>query len=260
MVHALKEAHRVLKPNGLLIDLRPAPAHRRLGLGEGRRWRETGPLHEVLDDDFAADAAVEKMIRNGYLGVERRARFQLDRVMDSMDEARDFMEDFDQRRDIPSHAALLDELEQQRAQLAKPDRITVRGPMKLVVLRKLEPPVEADKRGDTMILAIVPDASRVEALLNNLSEADFSLKDVSVIMQDIATRNQIAKDTGPLRGAKPAQLSGALKQAGISDASAQRLMDAVKSGKAIIVMKADPKYEQAAREMFTDMSAEVLED
>ena len=34
MVHALTEAHRVLKPSGLLIDMRPAAKHRRAGLGE----------------------------------------------------------------------------------------------------------------------------------------------------------------------------------------------------------------------------------
>lgn len=260
MVHALKEAHRVLKPNGLLIDLRPAPAHRRLGLGEGRRWREVGELHEVLDDDYAADAAVEQLVRDGYLRVERRSGFQLDRVMDSIEEAREFMADFDQRRDLPTHASLLQELERQRAQLAKPGKISVRGPMKLVVLRKLEPAASKDKnRGETMILAILPDASKVETLLNNLSEADFNLKDVSVIMQDAAARDQIAKDAGPLQGAKPAQLAEALKKAGVSGASAQRLFDAVKSGKAVVAMKVDPKYEQAAREMFTDMSAEVVE-
>ncbi len=32
MVHALREAHRVLKPDGLLLDLRPGPVHRRVGI------------------------------------------------------------------------------------------------------------------------------------------------------------------------------------------------------------------------------------
>ncbi len=140
MVHALKEAHRVLKPNGLLIDLRPAPAHRRLGLGEGRRWREVGPLHEVLDDDYAADESVARMVREGYLRPEKRMRFQLDRVMDTVEDARAFIDDFDQRREIPTHAPLLERAEQERARRGKPpQKITIRGPMKLVVLRKLEP-------------------------------------------------------------------------------------------------------------------------
>ncbi len=143
MVHALKEAHRVLKPNGLLIDLRPAPAHRRIGLGEGRRWREVGPLHEVLDDDYAANAAVAQMVREGYLHPERRLRFRVDRVMDTVEEIRDWLLDFDSRRELPTHAPLLARIERQRAELAKPEKITVRGPMILAVLRKLEPAAKA---------------------------------------------------------------------------------------------------------------------
>ncbi len=141
MVHALKEAHRVLKPGGILIDLRPAPAHRRLGLGEGRHWRLVGPLHEILDDDYAADAAVAWMVRERYLRPEKRMRFRIDRVMDSMDDIRQFIDDFDQRRQLPTHAPLLEEVEHQRERLRKPAKITVRGPMTLGVLRKLQPAV-----------------------------------------------------------------------------------------------------------------------
>ena len=139
MVHALKEAHRVLTPGGTLIDLRPAPAHRRIGLGEGRRWRLVGPLHEILDDDYAADAAMVQLVRERYLRREKNMRFRIDRVMDTMDDIREFIDEFDQRRNLPTHAPLLEQLELRRARLRKPAKITVRGPMKLGVLRKLEP-------------------------------------------------------------------------------------------------------------------------
>ncbi len=138
MVHALQEAHRVLKPNGILIDLRPAPEHRRLGLGEGRRWRLVGLLHEVLDDDHAADAAVARVLREGLFRRERHAQFQLDRVMDTKEDFRDWLDDFDQRRDLPSHAALLERLERRQVRLKTAEKITVRGPLMLSVLRKLD--------------------------------------------------------------------------------------------------------------------------
>ena len=110
-----------------------------------------------------------------------------------------------------------------------------------------------------MILAILPDASKAESLLNNLSEADFDINDVSLVMQDVATRDKITKDTGPLKGMKPARVSDGLKKAGASAESAEHGAEAVKNGKVLAAMKVDPKYEQAAREMFKDMLAEFLE-
>jgi len=138
MVHALKEAHRVLRPGGLLIDLRPAPAHRQLGIGLGRTWQFVGQLHEVLDDDLAADAAVRELVREGLLQPERRVRFQLDRVMDSLEDVRDFLADFDQRRNLPAHTKLLDQLQARYQRLPAPDKFSIRGPMHLALLRKPE--------------------------------------------------------------------------------------------------------------------------
>ncbi len=140
MVHALKEAHRVLKPEGILIDLRPGPAHRRLGIGEGRSWRFVGRLHEIMDDDYAADAAVAHMLRARFFRRESRQVFPLDRVMDRVEEVRDWIADFDQRRNLPSHTALLRRLQLRLQHLKRPVRISVRGPMQLAVLRRLEPP------------------------------------------------------------------------------------------------------------------------
>ncbi len=109
-----------------------------------------------------------------------------------------------------------------------------------------------------MILAILPDTSKTESLLNNLSEADFDINNVSVIMQDVGLRDKIAKDTGPLKGIKPAKLSAGLKKAGASPDAIQRSTDAIQHGQVLVAMQVDPKYEQAARQMFSDMSAQML--
>lgn len=110
-----------------------------------------------------------------------------------------------------------------------------------------------------MILAIVPDASRAESLLNSLSEADFDLKDVSVVMQDVKTRNTIAKDAGPLKGRQPADLASALQALGVSKENAQRCADAMSKGKVVVAMKVDPKYDSAARQTFADHAAEIVQ-
>jgi hypothetical protein len=109
-----------------------------------------------------------------------------------------------------------------------------------------------------MILAILSKPSDAESLLNNLSEADFDLKDVSVIMQDVGQRNLIAKDVGPLQGMQAAKIHDALAQAGVSQDAARRCSDAVASGKVLVAMKVDDKLQKAATEMFTDASAEII--
>lgn len=130
----------MLKPGGMLIDLRPAPAHRRVGLGEGRHWRLVGALHELLDDDHAADAAVEHVVRDGYFRRGKRKRFQLERVLDTLDDLRTWIAEFDERRNLlVTHAALLERVERKLARLEQPSVISVRGPMHLAVLYRSEP-------------------------------------------------------------------------------------------------------------------------
>src|SRR5215510_13314825 len=70
MGHALREAHRVLKPGGLLIDLRPAPAHRRVGIVSGGRYRRLGTTRESLDPDHAAGRALRRIRRTGLFRLE----------------------------------------------------------------------------------------------------------------------------------------------------------------------------------------------
>ena len=138
MVHALTEAHRVLKPNGILLDVRPAAQHRRAGLGEGKGWRFVGAMREPLDDDFAADRAIRQVMRAGLFRRKFQIEFNLDRVMDTLQDFRAWLDDFPKDK-----ASILNSLDQkiERALATKPDgtKITMRGPLKIGLLRK---PVE----------------------------------------------------------------------------------------------------------------------
>ncbi len=133
MVHALSEARRVLRRGGILVDLRPAAKHRRVGLGEGRRWRLVGVMRETFDEDLAADRAVARAIRDGWFRPLARAGFVLDRVMDTMDDFGTWLGEFGQAQRAISHRWLVRRLE--RAGAGDPARIVVRGPMALRVLR-----------------------------------------------------------------------------------------------------------------------------
>jgi len=135
MVHALTEAHRVLKPNGILIDLRPAHQHRRAGLGEGKDWESVGSMRENFDDDIAADRAVKQVIRGRLFRQEEILEFDLDRVMDTLEDFRTWLDEFPDDK-TPSHDWLYEKVK--RALVKKPagTKIAMRGPLRLAVMRK----------------------------------------------------------------------------------------------------------------------------
>jgi hypothetical protein len=137
MVHALHEAHRVLKPDGILIDLRPAPRHRRVGLGQSTQWRLVGVMRETFDDDHAADHAVVQVLREGLFRREARFEFDLDRVMDTVKDFQAWLDDFVRQGEFPSHAWLLKRLARAQSNLRPHTKIVVRGLLRLSVMRKL---------------------------------------------------------------------------------------------------------------------------
>ncbi len=103
-----------------------------------------------------------------------------------------------------------------------------------------------------MVIGVLPNSSSAQTCLNNLAEADFKRTDVSVIMQDLKTRNAIAKDTGPLKGLALANLPTKLGQIGLSPQDAKTCVDAVMQGKVLIAIAAPKGSEQAALEMLND--------
>lgn len=136
MDHALEETHRVLKPGGLLIDLRPDAAHRRVGLGVDRRWRLVGVMRESLEEDRAANAAVRTVVADGLFQPVRRARFSLDREMDTIDELRSWLGDFTRVEKYGDHDWLVRRVEGALAAAPRRRKITIRGRMTLGVLAK----------------------------------------------------------------------------------------------------------------------------
>src|SRR5215470_15507390 len=97
MVHALHEACRVLQPNGILFDLRPAPVHRRVGIQSAAGYQEIAVMREYLQDDYAANRAVKQVLREGLLRSEKYLEFNCNRVVDSLKEFRLWLEDFADR-------------------------------------------------------------------------------------------------------------------------------------------------------------------
>ena len=146
MVHALHEAHRVLKPGGILIDLRPALKHRHAGLvldpaegpGQGAGFKSLGVMREDFTDDRAANRAVAHVVREPLFRRESRTEFDLDRVMDSLDDLREWLDDLCSQDKTPSHEWLFGRLERALERAGPGSRIAVRGPLVLAVLRRLD--------------------------------------------------------------------------------------------------------------------------
>jgi hypothetical protein len=138
MVHALKEARRVLKPNGVLIDLRPAPIHRRVGISRGGRWKQLGVMQERFDDDRTANRAVLQVLRGGLLKREWRTQFDCPRVMDTFDEFRAWLDEFVRLGNMPTHDWLLERVASALANKPGQVKVVVRGPLMMQVMRKAQ--------------------------------------------------------------------------------------------------------------------------
>jgi hypothetical protein len=83
MVHALREAWRVLKPNGILIDLRPAIRHCRVGVLHARCFGGLGTTVETFDGSRAANRAVAHVLAKKLFRQARRNEIECDIVFDS---------------------------------------------------------------------------------------------------------------------------------------------------------------------------------
>jgi len=86
MVHALGEIHRVLVPEGILIDLRPISDHWLIEVFSRRETRETGRVTDLqlgLEDDEAANQAIRNAETNGWFKRENETFFPLHYVWDT---------------------------------------------------------------------------------------------------------------------------------------------------------------------------------
>jgi len=77
MVHALEEIHRLLKPDGKLIDIHPVSEHSSIELHQNGKVDLVGHLkvHQWCIDFAEADKALEEIIRHGTFTVEQKEMF-----------------------------------------------------------------------------------------------------------------------------------------------------------------------------------------
>jgi hypothetical protein len=88
MVHALREAWRVLKPGGILIDLRPISVDVPLLILTNAGWKPAGCPSQRPDrvHDLAANRAIRNVIREGRFSKVKQVYFVTNYYWNNMEE------------------------------------------------------------------------------------------------------------------------------------------------------------------------------
>ena len=95
MVHALDEIRRTLKPNGILIDLRPVSSNWSVEVSSSTGYQLAGSLNDMpaglADDEAAFNAMREVESRRWYIK-EKEEEFAFFYYWDTPSEMKEFME------------------------------------------------------------------------------------------------------------------------------------------------------------------------
>jgi len=78
MVHALEEIHRLLRPNGFLIDIHPVAEHSSVEIHQNENIDLVGQLEvsQWCVDFQEADKALDEIIQRGIFTVEQKGMFE----------------------------------------------------------------------------------------------------------------------------------------------------------------------------------------
>lgn len=88
MVHALKESWRVLRPNGILVDMRPRHSNQlleRVTDGQAVTIRHYSDTHRI-EKDNASDAAIAEVVNSSLFCLDRGTTFGYVRLYDTASE------------------------------------------------------------------------------------------------------------------------------------------------------------------------------
>lgn len=88
MVHALEEIHRLLKPNGFLIDIHPVAEHSSIEIHQNGIFDLVGHLevHQWRHDFEQADNALAEIVQRGLFTLEQKDMFDTLTYYDSVAE------------------------------------------------------------------------------------------------------------------------------------------------------------------------------
>jgi SAM-dependent methyltransferase len=107
MVHALSEIHRVLKPGGILIDLRPVEENWSVEVVSSAGYQAAGRLSDLpigVADDTAAFNAMNEVQSLGWFSKEKESSFSFFYYWDTPSEMKEYIdeewEDFEKMDEV----------------------------------------------------------------------------------------------------------------------------------------------------------------
>lgn len=109
-----------------------------------------------------------------------------------------------------------------------------------------------------LVFGIIPDINSIDTLLNNLNEAEFNIKDTSVMLTDNKKARAIHGDNGPMKDIASDGLQDKLKSLGISMQDSAEYVTELSHGKAFVAMKIPKETADTACEMLKDYNVELL--
>jgi hypothetical protein len=127
-VHALRNIHAALAPDGLLVDTQPVSAHPRVA-GDGLTFGALD-MRDWLDTIHAVDKLLGETIAAGLYELEHEQHFT---VTDSFDNGRECLETVSSWRGTEVPPSLASRLHETRA------TVTVEQDVRLRLLRRLTP-------------------------------------------------------------------------------------------------------------------------
>jgi hypothetical protein len=138
MVHALEESWRVLRPNGVLIDLRTFSSYPPVEIVSGAESQSAGHIDDTfwLADDLATDEALDQVLQRGLFEQQKAEQFSFSLYWNSVDDMQAYAEDgCCKDGQIPSH--VLRQAKRLADIAGDAARIRIRQPMILVTYGKM---------------------------------------------------------------------------------------------------------------------------
>lgn len=100
-------------------------------------------------------------------------------------------------------------------------------------------------------MALIENKS-IEVALNNLDEADFNLKDISVVMKDEKASRLVSDDVGPLKGVTKDTIKKKLKILGVSSDDINTYMIHIQNNEVLIAIEVTEDLVDNAKAMLED--------